>query len=32
MIKFFNSTGTGLISKLEFMSKAKDLKFHIVVV
>jgi hypothetical protein len=32
MIKFFNRTGAGLISKLEFMSKAKDLKFHIVVV
>jgi hypothetical protein len=32
MIKFFNSNGSGTISKLDFMSKAKDLKFHIVVV
>jgi len=32
MVKFFNSTGTGVIPKLEFMSKAKDLKFHIIVV
>ena len=32
MVKFFNSTGTGVIPKVEFMSKAKDLKFHIIVV
>jgi hypothetical protein len=31
MIKFFNGSGTGVIPKLEFMAKAKDLKFHIVV-
>ena len=32
MIKFFNSDGSGVMSKVDFMSKAKDLKFHIVVV
>jgi len=32
MIKFFNSNGKDLLSKADFMSKAKDLKFHIVVV
>ena len=32
MVKFFNSNGSGTITKLDFMSKAKDLKFHIVVV
>jgi len=31
MIKFFNSNGKDLLSKADFMSKAKDLKFHIVV-
>jgi hypothetical protein len=31
MIHFFNSDGNGQLKKAEFMAKAKDLKFHIVV-
>lgn len=32
MIKFFKNDGSGPMPKVDFMSKAKDLKFHIIVV